>query len=240
LGTLQHFIAGVRPALRWGTYRLGFYVVGFLAAVGLVGGRFSCGWLCPFGLMQELLHKLPGPKLSLPRRVGLVRYPVIAITVVAMPLLLTGAMGYGEAWFCRLLCPAGTLEASGMLWLLPELRHQLGATFALKLLVLAMALGLSVVIFRPYCRGLCPLGAIYGWFNRCSWIGLEHHASLCTCCEACSRGCRMGLDPRTDEARGECLRCFTCVTERCTSGALRVRTRPRPESTPVEVPRPQA
>jgi polyferredoxin len=223
LGALQHFIAGVRPALRWGTYRLGFYVVGLLAAVGLVGGRFSCGWLCPFGLLQDLLYRLPGPKLRLPRRVGWLRYAVLAVTVVALPALLTGAMGYGEAWFCRLLCPAGTLEAGSLLWLIPELREQTGWFFTLKAAVLAAVLGLSVASFRPYCRGLCPLGAIYGWFNRVSLIGLVHHPRLCTDCEECARGCLSGLDPRADQASTECLRCLACATERCTTGALRVR-----------------
>ncbi len=223
LGTLQHFIAGVRPALRWGTYRLGFYVIGLLAVVGLVGGRFSCGWLCPFGLLQDLLYRLPLPKLRLPRGIGWLRYAVLGLTVVVLPAVLTGAMGYGEPWFCRILCPAGTLEAGGLLGLIPELREQVGGVFALKAAVLILVLGLSAVSFRPYCRGLCPLGAIYGWFNRCSLIGLEHHPLLCTDCGECARGCRSGLDPRTDQASTECLRCLTCATERCTHSALRVR-----------------
>lgn len=223
LGTLQHFIAALRPAWRWGTYRLGFYVVGLLVAVGLVGGRFSCGWLCPFGLLQDLLYRLPLPKWRLPRLWMRLRYAVLAVFVVALPALLTGTMGYGEAWFCRLLCPAGTLEASGLLWLVPELREQLGGVFALKGLILAGVVALAAVSFRPYCRGLCPLGAIYGWFNRYSLLGVVHHPHLCTDCEACARGCRADLDPRVDTGSSECLRCLTCATERCTSGALRVR-----------------
>jgi polyferredoxin len=223
LGTLQLFLAGVRPALHWGTYRLGFYIMGLLAAVGLVGGRFSCGWLCPFGLLQDLLHRAPLPKLRLPRGIVWLRYSVLGLTVVILPMALTGAMGYGEPWFCRILCPAGTLQASSLLGLIPELREQLGGVFALKVAVLSLVLGLSAVSFRPYCRGLCPLGAIYGWFNRYSLIGLEHHPHLCTDCEECARGCLSGLDPRTDQASTECLRCLSCATERCTRGALRVR-----------------
>ena len=45
-----------------------FYVVGYVALIGLFVGRFICGWLCLFGLIQELLYKIPTPKLTIPKK----------------------------------------------------------------------------------------------------------------------------------------------------------------------------
>lgn len=223
LGTLQHFVGALRPALRWGTYRLGFYVVGFLAAVGLLGGRFTCGWLCPFGFLQDGLHRIPSPKLRVPRVLGAVRFGVLAVLVLGLPVLLPSQMGYGEAWFCRALCPAGTLEAGGLFFLMPALRDQVGPFLVWKVAVLAAVLGWAVLSYRPYCRTLCPLGAIYGVCNRWSLVGVEWDTALCRDCGACADGCEVEVDPRRDGKSASCLRCFGCARHRCPTGALSVR-----------------
>jgi len=223
LGTLQHFLASVRHAVRWGTWRLGFYVVGTLLAMGLLGGRFACGWLCPFGWLQEGLHRVPSPKLRVPPGLDVLRYGVLALLVVGLPLLVANRLGHGEPWFCRVACPAGTLEAGGLFWLLPGLREQAGPVLAGKLGVLAAVLGWAVVSSRPYCRTLCPLGALYGLLNRWSLLQVEHDPSLCTRCGACADGCLAGLDPREGSSRSpRCLRCLECARVRCPNGALAV------------------
>lgn len=223
LGTLQHFLASMRPSFRWETYRLGFYVTGFLAVVGLVGGRFACGWLCPFGLLQEGLHRIPSPKLRVPRWARVAPFATLGLLVVALPLLLVNRLGYGEPWFCKLLCVPGTLESAGLFAIMPELREQLGSAFALKAGVLASTLAWAVVSYRPYCQTLCPLGALYGLFNRRSLLALDHDPIRCTQCGTCVEGCRVGLDPRRDTASPVCLRCLECATRRCPTGALAVR-----------------
>ncbi|MEW6488552.1 MAG: 4Fe-4S binding protein [Thermodesulfobacteriota bacterium] len=223
LGALQHFVGAVRPAVRWGTYRLGFYVAGFLIAVGLLSGRFPCGWLCPFGLLQDGLHRVPSAKIPVPRWMGALRYAALGILVLFLPLALTSSLGYGEAWFCRLVCPAGTLEAAGLFWIMPALREQVGPLFAWKLVLLAAVLTWAVASYRPYCRTLCPLGAIYGLFNRWSLVGVEWDPALCRDCRACAEGCELEVDPRRHGRSAACLRCFGCARERCPTGALSVR-----------------
>ncbi len=222
LGTLQHFLAALRPALRWGTYRLGAYVIGFLLAVGLLLGRFPCGWLCPFGFLQDLLHRLPGPKLALPRRLAGLRFVMLGLLTLALPVLLAGPLGYGEPWYCKLVCPAGTLEAGGMFLLMPDLWEQIGTLFALKLLLLVGLLGWAAVCYRPYCRAVCPLGAIYGICNRWSWLRVAYDPSLCRECGRCLEGCQVELDPRRAGHSAACLRCFDCARRHCPHGALRV------------------
>ncbi|MBI5018537.1 MAG: 4Fe-4S binding protein [Deltaproteobacteria bacterium] len=236
LGTLQHFLASVRPAVRWGTYRLGFSIVGFLLAVGLVGGRFACGWLCPFGLLQELLHKIPSPVWRIPKALRRLPFAALAGLVVLLPLILVNRLGYGEPWFCRLVCPPGTLEASGLFLVIPELRDQLGPSFAWKAGVLTLFLGWAVVSFRPYCQTLCPLGALYGLFNRGSLLRVEHDPARCRDCGACGQGCRVGLDPRRDSGSPSCLRCFECATRHCPNGALAVRLGPHTFTAPCAPP----
>lgn len=222
LGTLQHFLAALRPSLRWGTYQLGFYVVGLLVAVGLLAGRFPCGWLCPFGFLQDGLHRIPSPKLRMPPLLTWVRYGLLAALLVVVPLWAVTPLGHGEAWYCRFVCPAGTLEAGALLSIMPDLRGQLGAVFAWKVLALAAVAGWAVTTYRPYCRSLCPLGAVYGIFNRWSLLRVHWEAENCRDCRACADGCAAGVDPRSGDSPS-CLRCFGCAARRCPTGALSVR-----------------
>lgn len=223
IGTMQHFFAGARGAVRWASWQLGFSVLGFLMLLGVLGGRFACGWLCPFGFLQELLHKIPAPKFRLPRPLGHLRYLVLAVLVVGLPLLLSKATIPGDAWFCKLLCPAGTLEAGGLLAITPELREQLGQAYLVKFVILAATLLLAIFTFRPWCRALCPLGLIYGFFNRVSFVGLKFDRPRCEECRSCVAYCKVGLDPREADPDPACLRCLGCATKACPTGALSYR-----------------
>ncbi|HOV51232.1 MAG TPA: 4Fe-4S binding protein, partial [Candidatus Cryosericum sp.] len=91
--------------------RVSLYVAGLIALFGVFMGRLICGWLCPFGLVQELLYRVPSRKVRIgPTRLRFLKYAVLAVLVIAMPILLrSGAVG--TPWFCKLVCPAGTLEA---------------------------------------------------------------------------------------------------------------------------------
>ncbi len=91
--------------------RFPFFVLGYLAAVGLLAGRFICGWLCLFGLLQELLYKVPTPKLTVPEKIDRplrkLKYLVLAVLVVGLPLLYRTKYGAGLPFFCKYLCPLG-------------------------------------------------------------------------------------------------------------------------------------
>jgi polyferredoxin len=157
------------------------------------------------------------------RFLGHLRYAVLAVFVVILPLFVLNRMGYGAPWFCQAVCPAGTLEAGGLFFLMPELREQIGGVFALKLGLLAGVLGWAVVSYRPYCRTVCPLGAIYGLFNRWSLLRVEHDPALCRDCRSCVENCEVELDPRRAGPSPVCLRCFGCALHHCPTGALSVR-----------------
>ena len=200
------------------------YVIGFLMVVGALCGRFVCGWLCPFGLVQDLLHKIPWPRKlrALPgeRFLSRMRYVVLAVLVVLLPLFLVDALGQGAPWFCKLLCPAGTLGGGVPLMLTnAPLRAQAGLLFFWKLFVLLALLTLSVFLYRPFCKYLCPLGAIYALLNRVSLYKLAVDGGKCTHCGTCARVCRMGVRPDVRPNAAECIRCGDCV-KNCPENAL--------------------
>lgn len=217
-------IGAMQSALGSAEKTIPFYVIGFLTMVGALGGRFVCGWLCPFGLLQELLYKIPLPRKrkSLPGHGVLkyLKYLVLAVLAVALPLILTDLAGQGTPWFCKLICPAGTLEGGWTLpFLDPRLRGALGWLFTWKSFLLLLILFLSLIFFRPFCKYLCPLGAIYGLFNPVSFLRLEADRKACTCCGACETACPMSLNPVRKPESPECIRCGKCLPA-CESGAL--------------------
>lgn len=202
---------------------LSLYVVGLLGLTGLALGRFVCGFLCPFGLIQELLHKIPLKKWKdhkLLRPLSKTKYLVLAIMVLGIPIGLTLAGQVSVPAFCKWLCPAGTLEAGFPLVFLNEsLRSGLGALFGWKVFVLVAILLWSVFRYRAFCRFLCPLGAIYGLFNRLSLLHIVTDASVCTGCDNCLKVCKMNAKS-TDDV--ECIRCGKCVAA-CPPKAMRWR-----------------
>ena len=84
-------------------FRFSYYITGILILLGVLLGRFICGFLCPFGWFQELLHKIPSPKLSTKRLKPLryVKYAVLLIMVVLLPVLVTNELGMGDPFFCK-------------------------------------------------------------------------------------------------------------------------------------------
>lgn len=203
-------------------YDFSFYVTGFLLAVGVLLGRFACGWLCPFGLVQELLYRLPFRKRKLLKGLRWGKYLVLAVFVLILPVAATNYMGMGKPAFCQFICPSGTLFGGiPLLSTHPELRNTVGGLFGLKLAVLGAVCFGSGMVFRFFCRVLCPLGAIYGLLNRVSFYHLEVDRSRCVNCGKCRNRCPMEVDPVKNPGSPECIRCGACK-ETCPKNAIRL------------------
>jgi len=210
-------------------WRIPFYVLGLLSLFGLVLGRFICGWLCPFGWFQELLHKIRSPKLNLAKSHARLhktllwgKTAMLSGLVILTPLLLRVLTGYGIPAFCTYVCPSGTLMAGIPLLSANEgLRGLAGWLFSWKMSVLLAVAVLSVLIYRPFCRYLCPLGAIYGFFNRISLYRISVDPQLCTHCGRCTRQCPMQVPIPYDGNGPECIRCGECAAV-CPEGAIRI------------------
>lgn len=213
LGSLQTVLAD--PFYSWS-----FYVLGWLVLFGSLLGRWICGWVCPFGMIQEWLHRVPFFKLQLPHWLSWVKYAILAVFVIYLPIAGAMVSGLGVPAFCKYICPAGTLEAGlPLVSLVPGLRSASGDLFALKLFILLVVVVASLMVFRPFCRVLCPLGAIYGLFNPVSWYRYECSQTACVGCGSCTTVCKMGVNPAVSPNSTECIRCGDCL-QTCPQGAL--------------------
>lgn len=216
-------LGALQAALNKRNVEIPFAVLGFFFVFGSLLGRFVCGWLCPFGLVQDLLYKIPvfKKRKRLPRHEILKygKYVVLfGLVLLGSSVLFTGLAKVPA--FCKFLCPSGTLlGAIPLLGTNDMLQNQAGGLFLWKLAVLLIVLLLSVKVYRPFCQYLCPLGAIYGWFNRFSLVQIRWEKDKCTLCGACTKACPVELSPEQVSVSAECIRCGKCV-DACKAGCL--------------------
>lgn len=200
--------------------RAPYYVLGILAIFGIMLGRTICGFLCPVGLCQELLYKVRTPKVKksrVTRIFSYLKYVILALTI-ALPLIYA-AFDIPLPAFCKYICPAGTLEGAGLLLANPSnsgMFVQLGPLFTWKFVLAIAFIAASVFIFRFFCRFICPLGAIYGFFNRYALIGVKVNDDSCINCGLCIKHCKMDTGHVGDH---ECINCGECISV-CPTNAI--------------------
>ena len=195
-------------------FRFSYYITGFLILLGVLLGRVICGFLCPFGWFQELLHKIPTKKLSTKKLKPLtyLKYVVLLVMVVLLPALVTNELGMGDPFFCKYLCPQGVLEGAIPLSLANAgIRAALGSLFKWKFIVLLTVIVLSIVFYRPFCKWLCPLGAFYALLNKVSLFQMQVDQSKCVSCGKCAKVCKMDVDVTKSPNHTECIRCGMCI-----------------------------
>lgn len=229
-GALGSCPIGALQAVLTGGSNFSFYVAGFLLLFGSVLGRFVCGWLCPFGLVQDLLYKIPvpGKRKNLPahRILTWLKYVILVVFVLLLPMFALGEFGQSKPWFCQYICPAGTLMAGLPLTAASEaLREAAGALFGWKLGLLIFLVFLAVWIYRPFCKYICPLGAVYSFFNSIACYRYQVE-DTCIGCGRCQEACGMDIRVWEQPNSPECIRCGECIRA-CPVHALR---RERPEN----------
>ena len=170
------------------------YLLLFLVPVvlSLVMGRVFCGYICPFGAAQELLHvrkwaiKIPSRWMKV---LSKLRYALLVYLVVRV--LITGtAILQDYSPFKPLFSWGGTPLTIGIT-----------AVFAL----------LSVFVYRPFCRMLCPLGALLSLLSRFPLFRIHVHDD-CIKCHRCTRECPNGAINDGAVDTRECLLCGQCTT----------------------------
>lgn len=205
VGTIQHFMT---------MHKFPYLVAGYLAVIGITVGGLACGWLCPFGLIQDLFYKIKSIKIRLPEKLSVLRYLLLLFLVILFPLITQ------ETWFSK-LCPMGTIQAA-IPWVLwnpiipvygePAVSTQaLGFLFIVKILIAFVFLGLFVIAKRPFCRIACPLGALFGFFNKYSVLQLEVNTKDCKDCQKCREKCPVDINISDDPKSSSCVRCFSCL-----------------------------
>lgn len=210
-------IGSLQSALVSARYKFPYYILGMLLLFGVVFGRFVCGFLCPFGFLQELIYKIPGkkiPKGKWSEILSYLKYVILFIFVIVIPLAAA------VPGFCKYICPAGTSEAGIPLTILnKELRNLAGGLFSWKVFLLLAIVVSAVFIFRSFCRFLCPLGAFYSFFNKAAFVRIRTNEQRCSKCGKCVRMCRMDVKKVGDR---ECVQCGECI-RLCPEDALQYR-----------------
>jgi len=228
VGSLQNLLASPAAAFAAAGSRDAMTVLavlGFILATGFIAGRMACSHLCPFGLLQELLYMLPAPKVPFPESLGRARYAMLAVFVLALPLFLRTSPGLpGDPWFCKAVCPAGTILAG---WPLVAWDSgaslQTGFLFGWKSAVAVAVILWAIVSKRPFCRALCPLGAAWGLTGRLS-IWRMRVADSCIRCGKCRDVCPVEIHIWKKPDSTCCLRCGRC-TPVCPVAAISHRIR---------------
>lgn len=211
IGSLQNTLSGLK-------FKFPYYVLGLLIFSGTLLGRAVCGFLCPFGFLQDLLYKIPFYKKIKEWRgdkiLRYLKYVVLVVFVIVLPIVYKLT-----PFFCKYICPSGTM--AGILLSLADhsLFQVFGKIFTWKFSLLVLIVLCSVLIYRQFCKYLCPLGAFYGLFNKVALFSINLDKEKCIGCKACARACDMCVDPSVNPNSAECIRCGKCV-DACSEKAL--------------------
>lgn len=107
-------IGSLQAVLGSRAFALSAYVFGMMLLFGAVMGRMVCGFLCPFGLIQELLYRIPFVKkvktFRGDKQMRYIKYALLLLLVILLPMALS-AKSDVSPYFCKYVCPAGSLEA---------------------------------------------------------------------------------------------------------------------------------
>lgn len=206
-----------------------------VAVTAVVARGAFCGWLCPFGSIQEWLHSF---SRWLQRRVPPFGRAMKAISKWLNPRAKRGAyagptlgqridkaLSYGRyvvlAWIIGATIAYGTMvfrdyDPWSALLSVAELQVTVGTY------ILIISLFASLFVERAWCRYACPLGATVSLLGRLSPLRIEVAASACNTCGLCTQRCPMGIDVAhagvvTDM---RCIGCMTCVSECPRPGAI--------------------
>ena len=207
LGSLQNSLSAANKSFP-------FYVFGILILYGIILGRWICGFLCPFGLVQDLLHKIKTPKLKksrITKALSILKYVILVLFVFIIPLAYM-LKDFPLPAFCKYICPAGTFGGALGLLINPSnstLFELLGPLFTWKFALMCSIIVGAIFVYRIFCRFLCPLGALYGLFNRFSVLGIKLEKPKCIDCGLCVAKCKMDISEVGDR---ECIMCGECIS----------------------------
>lgn len=207
-------LGALQDSLSLANKKIPYYIIGILLLYGLCLGRTICGFLCPVGLIQDLLYKIKSFKIDknrVTRALSYTKYIILAIFVIILPIMY-GVQNVAVPAFCKYICPAGTLEGGIGLLSNPnntDMFEMLGPLFTWKLSLFILFIVFSILCYRFFCRFICPLGAIYSFFNQISFLGIKLNNEKCINCGKCVTICKMDIKTVGDR---ECIHCGDCVS----------------------------
>ena len=168
------------------------------------------------------MHKIPGKKLSTAKLKPLryLKYVILVVFVILLPMLVTNSIGMGDPFFCKYICPQGVLEGAIPLALgNASIKAALGKLFTFKSIILVTVIILSILFYRPFCKWIFPLGAIYSLFNKISLLSIHVDEDKCVGCKKCVTACKMDVNVLKSPNHTECIRCGACM-KACPKNAI--------------------
>ncbi len=195
-------------------FNFSYYITGLMLLFGTIFGRFICGFLCPFGFFQDLLHKIPSKKFSTVKFKYLkhLKFLILIFVVWIFGVIFTDKLGTSIPYYCKYICPQGILEGGIPLAIFNKgIRSAIGRLFTLKFIILVVITLLSIFFYRPFCKFLCPLGAFYSITNKFSFYQYSVNENKCISCGKCKRTCKMDVDITKNCKDLECIRCGECI-----------------------------
>lgn len=198
-------------------------VLACVLGVGLLMGRMMCAWVCPLGFLQDLLYKIPAPKISIPRFMKWIKYGFLLLSVVAVAYF-SADFAHTKMFFCN-FCPTAALEV-----VLPSMianqDYYMDTGRILRFSVLAAVIIMAVLNHRSFCKIMCPIGALVAISNKFSIFSLKLDKNTCISCKKCDKSCPMDVhvmeSPETARAVNrdtECIECLSCE-EKCPATAI--------------------
>ena len=221
VGMLQQFVRN---------HQFPFYILGVVLIFGATLGRTICGWLCPFGLILDVVNKVCIHKYEPPNWLRAFKYVYVIGLIILAVVTLT-------IFYCRYFC-FGAMLGIFPYWLTWNTVSWVWLFYHLG--VFAAYITFSYFTHgRAWCRYFCPLGGMLGLFAPFSLIKIKHDWKWCTDCKECLRICPMGIDPRKQDLmfKMECINCGRCITA-CKTGSLEFST-PFTTDLPSRTPEPE-
>ena len=209
------------------THLSNLVVAAAVLIVALLLRSAFCGWICPLGFIQDIIHSFSAwlqkrfvPVRKLFREISRRGQPVWTfldkylrfVKYGVLVWAVTGAAIYGVMVF-RDYDPWSALINFSE-WIVTP-----------GLIVLGFTLVGSLFVERPWCRYACPLGAVSGLLGKLSPVYLKRNADACTSCKICTKACPMGLQVHTATTitSVDCVSCLECVGECPREGAMEVK-----------------
>lgn len=190
----------------------------------LFAGAFFCGWLCPLGALQEWMRRL-GRRIGILPRAGGIPFAGPRARAVDRAL---GWLRYGTLLAVLVL----TFRSFNLVFASVDPFYALfhfwtGAAMPAALAVLGATLLASLFVERPWCRWLCPYGAVQGLVQKVAPWKVRRDPQACVGCGACDRACPMNIAVSVKQAVTDdrCNRCLSCIAACPKPGALQLAAR---------------
>jgi polyferredoxin len=206
-----------------------FILMWIVFALTVFLGPVFCGWVCPFGSIQEWFGKL-GRKIFKKRFNRLIPYKVDRILRYLRYLVL-GLIVYVTA-------ATGTLMFANIDPYFALFNFWTSEVTVAAMIILIAVLLLSLVVERPFCKYACPYGAVLGVFNLFRVFKIRRNPSTCINCKACDRTCPMNIPVSTSGAvrHHQCITCLKCTSEQACPVDKTVELTTIRLETPLETP----